>query len=61
MFWYIITFLAIAIALFLRKCADRRVCIVVMGDIGRSPRMQYHALSLAENGYIVDIIGHGGE
>lgn len=24
-----------------------RVCVVVLGDIGRSPRMQYHALSLA--------------
>lgn len=25
-----------------------RVAVVVLGDIGRSPRMQYHALSLAE-------------
>lgn len=24
-----------------------RAAIVVLGDIGRSPRMQYHALSLA--------------
>lgn len=24
-----------------------RACVVVLGDIGRSPRMQYHALSLA--------------
>jgi len=24
-----------------------RACVVVLGDIGRSPRMQYHALSLS--------------
>lgn len=24
-----------------------RACVVVLGDIGRSPRMQFHALSLA--------------
>lgn len=24
-----------------------RAAVVVLGDIGRSPRMQYHALSLA--------------
>lgn len=35
------------------------VTIVVLGDIGRSPRMQYHALSLAEAGHKVDIIGYG--
>lgn len=37
------------------------VQILVLGDIGRSPRMQYHALSVARNGGQVDIIGyHGG-
>ena len=25
----------------------RRACVVVLGDLGRSPRMQYQALSLA--------------
>ena len=25
-----------------------RVAVVVLGDVGRSPRMQYHALSLAD-------------
>uniref|UniRef100_A0A1A9WU51 Beta-1,4-mannosyltransferase n=1 Tax=Glossina brevipalpis TaxID=37001 RepID=A0A1A9WU51_9MUSC len=34
------------------------VCIVVLGDIGRSPRMQYHACSLLEHNYNVDIIGY---
>lgn len=33
------------------------VQIVVLGDIGRSPRMQYHAISVAKNGGRVDIIG----
>ena len=27
--------------------ALQRVWVVVLGDFGRSPRMQYHALSLA--------------
>lgn len=33
------------------------VQIVVLGDIGRSPRMEYHALSIAKHGGRVDIIG----
>ncbi|KAK4876984.1 hypothetical protein RN001_009490 [Aquatica leii] len=37
----------------------KNVCIVVLGDIGRSPRMQYHSLSLAEHGHIVDVVGYG--
>jgi beta-1,4-mannosyltransferase len=28
--------------------------------VGRSPRMQYHALSLAKEGYSVDIVGYSG-
>ena len=38
----------------------RRVQVVVLGDIGRSPRMQYHAHSLAIQDFDVDIIGYGG-
>lgn len=37
-----------------------RICILVLGDIGRSPRMQYHALSCAKAGYHVDLVGFGG-
>lgn len=37
------------------------VQILVLGDIGRSPRMQYHALSIARNGGRVVIIGYKGE
>ncbi|KAH7392277.1 beta-1,4-mannosyltransferase-like protein [Phaeosphaeria sp. MPI-PUGE-AT-0046c] len=34
------------------------VQIVVLGDIGRSPRMQYHALSIAKHGGKVFLIGY---
>ncbi|KAL9102543.1 MAG: hypothetical protein Q9163_002322 [Psora crenata] len=37
---------------------QRRVQIVVLGDIGRSPRMQYHALSILKHGGHVDFIGY---
>lgn len=36
------------------------VLLMVLGDIGRSPRMQYHALSLAQNNYNVDFVGYKG-
>ena len=39
---------------------NRHVAIVVLGDLGRSPRMQYHALALAETGIEVDLIGYSG-
>lgn len=35
--------------------------ILVLGDIGRSPRMQYHALSVAKHGGAVQVIGYHGE
>lgn len=34
------------------------VQILVLGDIGHSPRMQYHALSIAKHGGAVSIIGY---
>ncbi|KAI7204779.1 glycosyltransferase family 33 protein [Hortaea werneckii] len=37
---------------------DTSVQVVVLGDIGRSPRMQYHALSIARHGGKVDLIGY---
>lgn len=36
----------------------KRVWIVVLGDISRSPRMQNHAKSFAENGYLVEFVGY---
>jgi beta-1,4-mannosyltransferase len=41
--------------------AGRSVQVVVLGDIGRSPRMQYHAISLAKHGARVYLIGYRGE
>ncbi|KAJ7451178.1 mannosyltransferase [Mycena latifolia] len=38
----------------------RSVAIVVLGDIGRSPRMMYHAESFAENEFFTDLIGYAG-
>jgi beta-1,4-mannosyltransferase len=35
--------------------------VVVAGDVGRSPRMQYHALSLAGEGRAVTLVGYAGE
>ena len=34
-----------------------RTAVIVLGDLGRSPRMQYHAASLAEAGHDVDLVG----
>lgn len=39
---------------------DASVQVVLLGDIGRSPRMQYHALSIASHGGKVDVIGYIG-
>ncbi len=37
-----------------------RVAIVVLGDFGQSPRMQYHALALADSGRDVEVIAYAG-
>lgn len=37
-----------------------RTAVIVLGDLGRSPRMQYHAVSLAAAGSDVDLIGLEG-
>jgi beta-1,4-mannosyltransferase len=41
---------------------DRKmhVVVVVLGDLGRSPRMQYHAASLLEEGHTVSLVGYEG-
>lgn len=44
-----------------RKKRKTSVQILVLGDIGRSPRMQYHALSIAKHGGEVVIIGYRGQ
>jgi len=48
-------------ALLARLKRDKsRICIVVLGDIGRSPRMQYHAKSLVLEGYTIEFVGYSG-
>src|SRR5262245_56726581 len=37
-----------------------RTAVVVLGDLGRSPRMQYHALALAVNEDEVELVGLEG-
>lgn len=41
-----------------RERSANKVQVLVLGDIGRSPRMQYHALSIARHGGQVDLIGY---
>lgn len=53
-------FLFISTLLFRVRKKTKTVCIVVLGDIGRSPRMQYHAKSLVEEGYKVNFVGYSG-
>jgi len=36
----------------------KSVCVVVLGDLGHSPRMNYHTLSLARAGFQVNLIGY---
>jgi len=41
------------------KCVPRmRVVVAVLGDLGRSPRMLYHALSLADSDADVELVGY---
>jgi beta-1,4-mannosyltransferase len=37
-----------------------RAVVVVIGDLGKSPRMQYHALALSTCGVDVDFVGYPG-
>ncbi len=39
---------------------NKRVTVVVLGDFGRSPRMQYHALALADSRIEVDVVAYAG-
>jgi len=71
-FAFAILFVAGIIAYLLKRIRDQlsekpdtsndkpNVLLLVLGDIGRSPRMQYHALSLAENNFNVDFVGYKG-
>ncbi|KDQ19820.1 glycosyltransferase family 33 protein [Botryobasidium botryosum FD-172 SS1] len=42
------------------KPAYRSVAVLVLGDIGRSPRMMYHSESFAQNGFETFVVGYEG-
>ncbi|XP_071651528.1 chitobiosyldiphosphodolichol beta-mannosyltransferase-like isoform X2 [Temnothorax longispinosus] len=53
--------LLVARNVYLKKFkSGKNVCVLVLGDIGRSPRMQYHAISFAREGFTVDVVGYPG-
>ena len=61
------TFLALIVYLVWRlysrptpRPALRSVAILVLGDIGRSPRMMYQAESFAKNNFLTYLVGYGG-
>ncbi|KAI4208492.1 MAG: hypothetical protein LQ346_000002 [Caloplaca aetnensis] len=70
--WLVLVFTAVSIILLLLPSSfgseyrfvktgsqsEVRVQLVVLGDIGRSPRIQYHALSIAKHKGLVDLIGY---
>ncbi|XP_065899004.1 chitobiosyldiphosphodolichol beta-mannosyltransferase-like [Dysidea avara] len=60
LFTFLFSILLLAALKWREEDGKGRVAVVVLGDIGRSPRMQYHALSLCREGYSVDIVGYGG-
>lgn len=46
---------------FLNDFRDKKnVCVVVLGDIGRSPRMQHHVMTAIAVKSTVDVIGYSG-
>lgn len=47
--------------LFRDSPARRTVVVLVLGDIGRSPRMMYHAESFAKLGWETYLVGYAGE
>nr|XP_022317878.1 chitobiosyldiphosphodolichol beta-mannosyltransferase-like isoform X2 [Crassostrea virginica] len=58
--WCPVIFLSLYIVFNYLVRGKKSVCIVVLGDTGRSPRMQYHATSFATEGFDVDLVGYGG-
>ena len=60
---FLAAFIVMIPRMLLRRSSDDKplVQVVVLGDVGHSPRMQYHALSLAESELVrVEIIGYKG-
>lgn len=43
-----------------RRSSGKSIAVVVLGDLGRSPRMLYHAESLAARDWSVSLVGYEG-
>lgn len=59
----VVVILALLSKRFLKCPVDSKpfVQVIVLGDVGHSPRMQYHALSLADTGKVsVELVGFSG-
>lgn len=54
-------FAAVVLALVWSRLYRKKksACVIVLGDFGRSPRMQYHTLSLADT-FHVTVVANGG-
>jgi beta-1,4-mannosyltransferase len=44
-----------------KRPSMRSVAVLVLGDVGRSPRMMYHAESFAKSGFETFVVGYEGE
>jgi beta-1,4-mannosyltransferase len=65
LFFVLILIAAAVLGLFLLravfyKSGPKTAFVVVLGDLGRSPRMNYHCLSLTNLGYKIKFIGYAG-
>ena len=56
----VLAFLLLAAVRWRDQSGEGVVQVVVLGDAGRSPRMQYHCLSLVQLNYTVELVGYGG-
>jgi hypothetical protein len=57
----VLVLLSLPLCFFTRKPALRTVAILVLGDVGRSPRMMYHTQCFADAGFETVLIGYQGE
>lgn len=42
-------------------CKHHTALVLVIGDVGRSPRIMYHAQSLAQLGWTTTVVGYRGQ
>lgn len=60
--WGLPPYLTLSVRHMATQAGSRHYVVLVLGDVGRSPRMQYHTVSLAElPGASVSLVGYTGE